>query len=75
MSGEGDHELDHAGKVGVSLEHTLDTDPGPTLEIGAGPAPGANLGVMLGPTARAILMATYGACTPGPQMSLHLEEE
>ena len=70
-----DHDLGHAAKAGVSLEHAIDTNPGLTLEIGPGPAPGAGLGVMLGPTARATLVATYWAYTPGPQTNLCLEEE
>ena len=72
MSREGDHELNHATKVGVGLGHPLDTDLGPTLEISPGPTPGANLGVVLGPTVRAALMATYGACPPAKPC---LEEE
>ena len=75
MSRGEDHELGHAAKVGVSLEHTLDTGQGPALEIGPGPTPGANLGIVLGPTVKAALMVTYRAYIPGPKTNLHPEGE
>ena len=62
MSRGEDHKLSHAAKVGVGLEHALNTGPGPT--------PGANLGIMLGLTVKAALMVTYGAYIPSPQMNL-----
>ena len=65
MSGGEDHKLSHTAKVGVSLECTLDTGPGP--------APGADLGIVLGPTVKATLMVTYGAYVPSPQTNLHPE--
>ena len=75
MSGGEDHELGHAAKVGVSLECALDTSLRPTLEISPGPAPGADLGTVLGLTVKAALMATYGAYIPSPQMNLCPEGE
>ena len=62
MSGGEDHELSHAAKAGVALECALDT--------GQGPAPGADLGIVLGPTVKAILMAIYGAYISSPQTNL-----
>ena len=66
-----DHGLVPIAKVGVSLELTLETGPGLALEIGPGPTPEAGLGIMLGPTVKAILMVTCGACIPSPQTNLH----
>ena len=57
-----DHGLIPAARVEVSL--------GLTLEIGPGPTPEAGLGIVLGPTVKAALMVTYGACVPGPQTNL-----
>ena len=65
-----DHGLIPAAKVEVGLELALETGPGLALEIGPGPAPEASLGIVLGPTVKAALMVTYGACIPGPQTNL-----
>ena len=75
MSREGDLKLDHTVKVGVSLECTPDTSPGPILELGLGPTPGANLGVMLGPAIRVTYMMIHVAYIPSPRTNLCPEEE
>ena len=70
MSRGEDHKLGHAAKVGVGLEHALDTSPGPALEISPGSTPEADLGFVLGPTVKAALMVTYRAYIPGPDEPL-----
>ena len=71
----GDPELNHAVKVGISLEHTPDTGPGPILKLGLGPTSGANLGVVLGSAIRVASMTIHVVCIPSPQMNLCPEEE
>ena len=70
-----DHQLVPTAKVGVSLELTLETGPGITLQIGPGPTPEASLGIVLGPTVKAALMVTYRAYVLSPQMNLCPEGE
>ena len=70
-----DQEPSCTARVGVGLEHALDTDPRPILEIVPGAAPGASLGIMLGLTVKATIMVTHGAYVPGPQMNIHPKGE
>ena len=65
-----DHRLTPTARVEVSLEHALETDPELVLEIGPGPIREANLGIVLGPTVKAIFVVTYKVYVPGPQMNL-----
>ena len=70
-----DHKLISEAGVGVILGLFLGTGLRPIPELGPGPTPEADLGIVQEPRVKATIMVTYRAYVPGPQMNHHPEEE